>query len=117
MSKKENSAFLRSKAQVLRDFGIEAMPVSEMVVVGINYNENHVSAYAEGKGISVEEFMKEVDARAKGEYEAPKDPADTDVEKSPAKKAPAKKTAVAPKVVKETEPELETPEVEPNKEK
>lgn len=64
MSKK-NSSYYNSLAQGLRDFGIKADPISEMVVVGVDYNQNQVSAFAQGRGMTAEDFIKSITSRIK----------------------------------------------------
>lgn len=63
---KKDSAFYAKKAQILRNLGIEATPISEPKIVGVNYNENHLKAFADGKGMSVEDYIAEIDKQASG---------------------------------------------------
>ena len=70
---KKDSGFYVNKAQVLRNFGIDAQPVTEQVVVDVQYNENHLKAVADGNGLSVDEFMTTIDEQAEtGEIAYPK---------------------------------------------
>lgn len=100
MSKQKDSAFYNRKAQVLRDLGIEATPVKDLVTVDITFNENHVKSAAEGKGMSVDKFMADIDAQAEGKEDAtmPGVPRrDLDDAKAETKGEAASEEKVAPK--------------------
>ena len=137
MAKKESSDFYHRKAMALRSLGIEAQPVTEQVVVSLDYNDNQVKALAESKGQSLEDFMAEIDKVAHGDEDAVmpgtaklstreqraayKDqvkPATEEVveepkAKAPKKKATPKKTAAKAEPAKEVDPVKVTEEVDP----
>jgi len=137
MAKKESSDFFHRKAMALRSLGIEAQPVTEQVVVSLDFNENQVKALAESKGQSLEDFMAEIDKVAHGDedavmpgttklstreqraaYKDQAKPATEEVVEAPKAKAPRKKGApkkasAKSEPVKEVEPVKVTEEVDP----
>lgn len=116
MSKK-NSSYHNALAQALRDFGIQVTPITENVVVGLDYNINQVEAFAQGRGMTGEAFIKSLEKNIKpvkdtevadtntyamtdekSEAKAEKAESEPKKEKTPAAKEPKKEKESAAKV-------------------
>lgn len=69
MAKNKKSSFLSRKAEALRASGIPATPITEQVVVDLDFNQNHARSVAEGKGLTYEKFMADIDKIAEGDDE------------------------------------------------
>lgn len=116
--KKQDSSFYNKKVALLREYGVDAQPERDLVTVGLTFNENHLKAIAEGKGMTADEFEASIDALASEDEDADrpgvpkKDTNDAPV----AAKSPAKKAASKPKekeVIPPSAEEVTGPVVDP----